>query len=76
MMRALDKTQVLFLTDTWCGKDLTVCGVAHAEAPHAHACLCSRLYSSDPLCHVCSCEACRIARAEWARQLGWNGRAA
>ncbi len=72
MQRALDNTQGLFVTDTWCGLELTVCGVEHPEAPHAHGCGCSVLYSSEPLCHACACEQCRVARAEWASELGWK----
>lgn len=55
----------MMLERTLCGLELTRDWKKTKLTPYKHPCRCMRAYSSDPVCHRCSCVACTKRRAEW-----------
>jgi len=58
-----------------CGAEVLFCKLVKRETPHRSRCRCSALFSSDKLCHLCSCAACAAARVEWMRRINATRRA-
>lgn len=75
MKRALSKRQGFFGVLYLCGADVLLSKRATRETPYRHPCKCSKLRSSDPTCHRCSCVPCAAARAAWAARVQKNKKA-
>lgn len=56
--RALSEVDMGIGEVTLCGAQITYTAEHSAEAPHRHGCDCFPMFSSDPLCHRCSCAEC------------------
>lgn len=67
--RALSTAQKLLGERTPCGAELTLCKLKTRATPYWHGCRCSKLWSSDAVCHRCACVACAKLRAKWAAGL-------
>ncbi len=63
----------MMLERTLCGLEITRDWKKSKKTPHRHKCRCMRAWSSEPVCHRCSCVKCADARAKWDAHIAAGG---
>ncbi len=66
-------TNGIFSVRASCGAETYHTRRRSKDAPYRPLCRCSQLWSSDPICHRCSCVACADARAAWLKSIAAGG---
>ncbi len=67
--RKLSTAQGFFLARYSCGAEVLHCKRVTPETPYTLHCDCTKLKSSDAVCHYCACVPCATARAAWAKRI-------